>query len=167
MVYPQSKKKMIHFFIKGSWHCYKFTHDKCTFVTTNYDNVIEDYWVTERGYSDLYLGFQKRERKVMNADTFLLNNTDDAHPNNAMQLVKLHGSGNWVKNKYREIEEREYNTSLDDIQSRSGSMDIQEVIIKVEIASLMKTLFSDDDLYMMGTSQYVFQDSLTIISAVI
>jgi hypothetical protein len=103
----------------------------------------------------------------MNADTFLLNNTDDAHPNNAMQLVKLHGSGNWVKNKYREIEEREYNTSLDDIQSRSGSMDIQEVIIKVEIASLMKTLFSDDDLYMMGTSQYVFQDSLTIISAVI
>jgi SIR2-like domain len=46
-----------------------------------------------------------------------------------MQLVKLHGSGNWVRNRYGEIEEREYNTSLDDIKSRSGSMDIQEGII--------------------------------------
>jgi hypothetical protein len=108
---------------------YKYTHDKWTFITTNYDNVIEDYWVSERGYSDLYLGFEKLERKVMNADKFLHNNTKDAHPYNAMQLVKLHGSVNWIKNKYGEIEEREYNTSLDDIKSRSGTMDVQEGIM--------------------------------------
>ena len=108
----------------------KYTHGKWTFFTTNYDNVIEDFWVRGRAYSYLYLGFeQKNGKKVMNADRFLLNNTNDAQSSYAMQLVKLHGSVNWFKNKNGEIEEHPYHLSLDDVRSTSGSKDIQEDIL--------------------------------------
>jgi len=108
----------------------KYTHSNWTFFTTNYDNVIEDFWVTERRYPNLCLGFKARDgRKVMYPDRFAHNNTNDAYPNSAMQLVKLHGSVNWFRNRYREIEEGRYHMSLDDIRSRGGSMDIQEDII--------------------------------------
>src|SRR4026209_851502 len=99
----------------------KYTHSNWTFFTTNYDNVIEDVWVTERRYPNLCLGFKARDgRKVMYPDRFAHNNTNDAYPNSAMQLVKLHGSVNWFRNRYREIEEGRYHMSLDDIRSRGG-----------------------------------------------
>ena len=57
----------------------KYTAGKWSFFTTNYDNAIEDFWVRYRGYSELYLGFEQiKEKKVMYADRFLHNNTDDA-----------------------------------------------------------------------------------------
>jgi SIR2-like protein len=46
-----------------------------------------------------------------------------------MQLVKLHGSVNWIRNKAREIEEREYHLNYDQVTRRSGSKDILEDII--------------------------------------
>lgn len=108
---------------------YTYTHDRWTFFTTNYDNAIEDFWVNGRGYSSLYLGFEpKRGKKVMQADRFLDNNTGRAHTT-AMQLVKLHESVNWIQNRDREIEEQRYHLSLDDVKSRSGSMDIQGDIL--------------------------------------
>jgi hypothetical protein len=104
----------------------KYTHDKWTFFTTNYDNVIEDFWVRSRRYSDLDLGFDQTDGKiVMNADKFLRNNTTDVHRKSAMQLVKLHGSVNWIKDKGGEIEEYGYHLSLDDVRSTRGSQDIE------------------------------------------
>lgn len=88
-------------------HPNKYTHCKWTFFTTNYDNVLEDFWVKGRGYSDLRLGFGPQTTGIMKADRFVLNNTEDDHLDSAMQLVKLHGSVNWIRNKAREIEERE------------------------------------------------------------
>lgn len=35
----------------------KYIYDKWRFFTTNYDNIIEDFWVTERNYDSLNLGF--------------------------------------------------------------------------------------------------------------
>ena len=104
----------------------KYTHAEWTFFTTNYNNVIEDFWVKERGYSDLNLGFELRnKRKIMYADNFVRNNTNNGNPNTAMQLVKLHGSVNWIQNKKGEIEEHPYNMTSDYIKRISGSKDIQ------------------------------------------
>jgi hypothetical protein len=105
----------------------KYTYSKWTFFTTNYDNCIEDFWVRSRGYSHLSLGFdQKNGKKIMNADRFVRRNTEESGLRSEMQLVKLHGSVNWIKYKNGYIEEHEYHTALDDIGCRSGSNDIQE-----------------------------------------
>jgi SIR2-like domain len=104
---------------------YKYTHSKWTFFTTNYDNAIEDFWIIGRGYPNLCLGFEARGgKKVMYPDRFARNNTSDADPNSAMQLVKLHGSVNWIRNKAGDIEEREYHLNYDEVKRRSGSKDI-------------------------------------------
>jgi len=109
---------------------YKYTHSKWTFFTTNYDNIIEDFWVKGREYTELNLGFEQRKaKKIMYADRFLHNNTNDANYNAAMQLVKLHGSINWIKDKDRAIEEHRYHLSFDDVRSTSGPKDIQEDIL--------------------------------------
>jgi hypothetical protein len=111
-------------------HPSKYTHTEWTFFTTNYDNVMEDFWVKEREYSDLNLGFKlKNNRKIMHADEFVRNNINNGHPNTAMQLIKLHGSVNWTRNKNGEIEEHAYNSSLDYLKRITGSKDIQEDII--------------------------------------
>jgi hypothetical protein len=65
----------------------------------------------------------------MYADRFLYNNTNNAHYNAAMQLVKLHGSVNWIKDKDGAIEEHRNHLSFDDVRSTSGSKDIQEDIL--------------------------------------
>jgi hypothetical protein len=61
----------------GDSNPYKYTHSRWTFFTTNYDNVIEDFWVRGREYSQLYLGFEPRKTGIMKADRFVLNNTED------------------------------------------------------------------------------------------
>jgi hypothetical protein len=69
----------------------KYRHEKWTFFTTNYDNIIEDFWVEARGYHGLDLGFElKYGKKIMNPDQFLRSNTEQFNVINAMQLVKLH-----------------------------------------------------------------------------
>jgi SIR2-like domain len=110
-----------------SW---KYTHGKWTFFTTNYDNIIEDFWVSERDYTNLDLGFRQPDhRKVMDADRFLYSNTVGSKISHAMQLVKLHGSINWIRNKNNQIEEHSYHLTLDNVRSMSGTRDISEDIL--------------------------------------
>ena len=106
----------------------KNTASKWSFFTTNYDNLIEDYWVNHRKYHYLDLGFRdKNGKKVMDAERFVQYNSSNVYA--GMQLVKLHGSVNWVRIKNGDIEEREYHLSLDQVRARSGSMDIKEDLI--------------------------------------
>ena len=103
----------------------KYTHDSWAFFTTNYDNTIEDFWVRSRRYSILDLGFELKQGKpVMNAENFIINNSSNKMK--AMQLIKLHGSVNWIRNRDRDIEEVEYNMNYDEIKKRTGSSDILE-----------------------------------------
>jgi hypothetical protein len=103
----------------------KYTHDSWTFFTTNYDNTIEDFWVKSRGYFLLDLGFElKQGKRVMNAENFIINNSSNNVT--AMQLIKLHGSVNWIRNRDRDIEQVEYNMNYDDIKKRTGSSEILE-----------------------------------------
>ena len=45
------------------------------------------------------------------------------------QLIKLHGSVNWIRNRQKEIEEHDYNINFDDVKNRSGSKDFEDDII--------------------------------------
>jgi NAD-dependent SIR2 family protein deacetylase len=47
----------------------------------------------------------------------------------SMQLIKLHGSVNWIRNRQKEIEEHDYNINIDDVKNRSGSKDFEDDII--------------------------------------
>jgi hypothetical protein len=103
----------------------KYIHDKWTFFTTNYDNIVEDFWVNGRQYYGLDLGFvQKEGKKIMDADNFLRTNTFDFNINASMQLVKLHGSVNWTMNRNNQIQEHPYQSNLDYLKSIHGSGDI-------------------------------------------
>jgi SIR2-like domain len=64
----------------------------------------------------------------MRPDRFLCNNIDQ-RGEWAMQLVKLHGSVNWVKTKNLEIKEDHYHLSVEDIIPMSGSRDIEGDIV--------------------------------------
>ena len=59
----------------------------------------------------------------MDAENFVYNNSTNVK---AMQLTKLHGSVNWIRNRDEDIEEVEYNLNYDDIKKRTGSNDILE-----------------------------------------
>jgi hypothetical protein len=100
---------------------HKNTFQKWTFFTTNYDNALEEYWINYRKYVDLDLGF-KRQNKIMAAEEFVGRNLNNTY--GGMQLVKLHGSVNWMKNKERDIEEYPYNSNYDRVKAQSGSGDI-------------------------------------------
>lgn len=103
----------------------KYIHANWTFFTTNYDNTIEDFWFNERKYTDLDLGFKYRDgRKIMDANSFLYSNTEGFNRMNVMQLVKLHGSVNWIKNIDNQIEEHPYHSNFEHIKSIRGSKDI-------------------------------------------
>lgn len=109
----------------------KYQHDKWTFFTTNYDNIIEDFWVNRRDNHNLDLGFDfepRHGKRVMKADQFLHYNVGGYYTRTAMQLVKLHGSVNWIK-KDDEIEELPYNFSLDDFKSRRALNDVMEELL--------------------------------------
>ena len=83
---------------------YKYTVSKWVFFTTNYDNALEDFWVNHRKYHLLDLGFSvKNGKKVMNGDDFVFRNSNNS--NTVMQLIKLHGSVNWIRNRDGDIEE--------------------------------------------------------------
>jgi SIR2-like protein len=100
---------------------------KWPIFTTNYDNVIEDFWVRDRNFP-LDLGFENspiNNRRVMKADEYTEKHT--AHGN--MPLIKLHGSVNWVREMNDEIVEHPLFLSLDDVRSTSGSEDILEEIL--------------------------------------
>ncbi|MGC1928234.1 MAG: hypothetical protein WA667_04615 [Candidatus Nitrosopolaris sp.] len=89
----------------------------------NYDNAIEEYWVKYKKYGQLDLGFPHTiYGKFMNADEFVNNYLDTSH--SAMQLVKLHGSVNWIKDREGKIEEHAYGLSSDSVSSRSGTGDV-------------------------------------------
>lgn len=105
----------------------KYTNDEWIFFTTNYDNAIEEFWVNGREHRQLSLGFEK-ENKIMRPNRFLCNNTDERDVT-AMQLVKLHGSVNWIKNRNLEIREMGYHLSLEDMKPMSGSKDIESDIV--------------------------------------
>jgi hypothetical protein len=108
----------------------KFRYKKWTFFTTNYDNVLEGFWVEERGNHDLDLGFKsKHGKRIMNPDQFLRSNTKQFNVISALQLVKLHGSVNWTKNKDNDIEEHDYHLNLENIRSRRGSKDITDDLL--------------------------------------
>jgi hypothetical protein len=107
---------------------FKYTGNKWTFFTTNYDNIIEDFWVNYRGYYLLDLGFSYKEgKKIMNVEGFVENNRNNSY--GAMQLVKLHGSVNWIRNRNGEVQEFGYNFSYDDILPRAGSMDFKDDVM--------------------------------------
>jgi len=93
------------------------TFGKWVFFTTNYDNGIEEYWVLHKEYLDVDLGFKhiRTKYRIMDADTFV--NTSLSNVQNAMQLVKLHGSANWIRNKLGQIEEHEYNQNMNNVRS--------------------------------------------------
>jgi len=63
----------------------------------------------------------------MDAERFVQNNSSNV--STGMQLVKLHGSVNWVRTTNGDIDEREYHLSFDQVSARSGSMDIKEDLI--------------------------------------
>jgi hypothetical protein len=60
----------------------------------------------------------------MNAENFIYNNS--INKVKAMQMIKLHGSVNWIRNRDRDIQELEYNVNYDEIKKRAGSNDILE-----------------------------------------
>lgn len=101
------------------------TLGKWVFFTTNYDNVLEEYWVNYRGYLDLDLGFKqiKTRYPIMDADTFVRTNLSNVQ--GAMQLVKLHGSANWIRNKLGQIEEHEYNQNMNHVISKSATGEVE------------------------------------------
>ncbi|MGB6531822.1 MAG: hypothetical protein WBF33_27250 [Candidatus Nitrosopolaris sp.] len=110
---------------------FKYTANKWTFFTTNYDNIIEDFWANYRGYYLLDLGFKYKEgKKIMNVEGFVENNRDNSY--GAMQLVKLHGSVNWIRNRNGEVQEFGYNFSYDDILPRAGSMDFKDDVMIIQ-----------------------------------
>lgn len=105
---------------------YENTFHKWVFFTTNYDNAIEEYWINYRKHTMLDLGFKQIGTKypLMYADEFVQRNLSNV--NGAMQLVKLHGSANWIRNKQGQIEEREYNQNMNQIRSRTASGEIED-----------------------------------------
>ncbi|MGH9927330.1 MAG: SIR2 family protein, partial [Nitrososphaeraceae archaeon] len=105
------------------------SYDKWIFFTTNYDNILEDFWVKEQRYVYLDLGFELNGKKIMKADKLLSRNVESYSGKSAMQLVKLHGSLNWIINMDNEIKELPLNFGLDDIRPRSGSKDITEELL--------------------------------------
>jgi hemoglobin-like flavoprotein len=104
---------------------YENTFSKWVFFTTNYDNAIEEYWVNHRRYLDLDLGFRQIKTKypIMEADTFVQTNLSNVQ--SAMQLVKLHGSANWIRNKLGQIEEHGYNQNMNYIRSKSATGEVE------------------------------------------
>jgi hypothetical protein len=105
---------------------YKYSAHKWVFFTTNYDNVIEEYWVKFRKYPILDLGFDPSTR-IMNADKFVERHLSNV--NSSMQLVKLHGSVNWIKNKEGDIQEHPFGSNYGSVSSRSGTGDIVDEIM--------------------------------------
>ena len=98
---------------------------KWVFFTTNYDNAIEEYWVNYRNYLNLELGFRQINTKypLMEADNFVQLNLDNLR--GVMQLVKLHGSANWIRNKLGQIEEHEYNQNMNYVRSKSATGEVE------------------------------------------
>jgi NAD-dependent SIR2 family protein deacetylase len=106
------------------------TFSKWVFFTTNYDNVLEEYWVKYRKYYYLDLGFIRKAEyihKVMDPDRLIEFNKDKRI--NSMQLIKLHGSLNWLRNSQKQIEEHDYSLNIDDVKNRSGTKDFEDDII--------------------------------------
>jgi hypothetical protein len=107
---------------------FKYTCKKWTFFTTNYDNIIEDFWVNYRGYYLLDVGFTSKEgKKLLDIERFVENNKENSYV--AMQLAKLHGSVNWIRNTNGQVQESGYNLNYDDIRRRSGSMDFKDDVM--------------------------------------
>jgi hypothetical protein len=105
-----------------------YSAHKWVFFTTNYDNAIEEYWVKYRKYLQLDLGFEKvPHERFMDADRFVERYLSNLQ--GAMQLVKLHGSVKWIKNREGKIEEYPYGSSLDSVSSRSGTGDVTDEIM--------------------------------------
>lgn len=106
------------------------TFDKWVFFTTNYDNVLEEYWVKYRKYHILDLGFggkAENMHKIMEPDKLIESNKDKGI--RSMQLIKLHGSVNWIRNRQKEIEEHDYNLNIDNVKNRSGSKEFEDDIV--------------------------------------
>jgi SIR2-like protein len=108
---------------------YENTLGKWVFFTTNYDNSLEDYWKKYRKYNDLDLGFSGKNTvyPIMEANEFVNRNLSNRH--NAMQLVKLHGSVNWIINEQGELEEHDYNQNYTSISSRSATKEVKEDLL--------------------------------------
>src|SRR5215212_9303025 len=96
------------------------------FFTTNYDNSLEDYWKKYRKYNDLDLGFRQKNTHypIIEANEFVNRTLSNRH--NAIQLVKLHGSVNWIINDQGELEEHDYNENYKSISSISATNEINE-----------------------------------------
>lgn len=97
-----------------------YAYDKWVFFTTNYDNAIEEYWVKHRKYIGLDLGFD--HKRIMDADHLVTKHQSSSQV--AMQLVKLHGSVNWIKNREGEVEEHPLGITFDSLSSSSGTGDV-------------------------------------------
>ena len=105
---------------------YENTVEKWVFFTTNYDNSLEEYWVKYRKYIDLDLGFKLKDSRYHIMDANELVKKNQSNSIRAMQLVKLHGSVNWIVNNLGEIEEHDYNESYTSISSKSATVDVKE-----------------------------------------
>ena len=105
---------------------YENTVEKWVFFTTNYDNSLEEYWVNYRKYIDLDLGFKCKDSRYHIMDANELVKKNQSNSIRAMQLVKLHGSVNWIVNNLGEIEEHDYNESYTSISSKSATVDVKE-----------------------------------------
>ncbi|MGH9988604.1 MAG: SIR2 family protein, partial [Nitrososphaeraceae archaeon] len=60
---------------------------------------------------------------LMEADNFVRLNLDNVR--GVMQLVKLHGSANWIRNKLGQIEEHEYNQNMNYLRSKSATGEVE------------------------------------------
>ena len=115
---------------------YENTYGKWVFFTTNYDNSLEDYWKKYRKYNDLDLGFRKKNTHypIIEANEFVNRTLSNRH--NAIQLVKLHGSVNWIINDQGELEEHDYNENYKSISSRSATNEINEDLMVYPLFSM-------------------------------
>jgi len=106
------------------------------FFTTNYDNSLEDYWKKYRKYNDLDLGFRKKNTHypIIEANEFVNRTLSNRH--NAIQLVKLHGSVNWIINDQGELEEHDYNENYKSISSISATNEINEDLMVYPLFSM-------------------------------
>ena len=119
------------------------TFAKWVFFTTNYDNVLEEYWVKYCKYYYLDLGFFKEPESffnIMDPDRLIQSNKNNG--NHSMQLIKLHGSLNWVRNNQKQIEEHDYNINIDDVKRRSGSKDFEDDIIIYPLSQKQTIFFT-------------------------
>jgi len=82
----------------------------------------------------LALGKKTLTILIIEANEFVNRTLSNRH--NAIQLVKLHGSVNWIINDQGELEEHDYNENYKSISSRSATNEINEDLMVYPLFSM-------------------------------